>query len=411
MKVFQKPKSAMSTVPSAAPKTLNLWQRLRRRTPLGWLQLKHKKGQFILAVSGVAFADILMLMQLGFQGALFQSSVRIHETLEADIVLTSPQIRNMLSPSEFSRRRLYQALDVPGVASVNPLYIVLANWKHPTTHKQGQMLLLGADPSRKFITRFDINQNLDQLKIPDTLLFDQKTRGDYKAALTDFAQNKSVLTEIKGQKQQIRGLFSIGSSFGVDGTLVTSTETFLRLHSQRGASNVSLGLIKITPGSDPHQIARALRQKLLNDVNVYTLEEFIDFEKNFWATNTPIGFIFRLGVAMGFIVGVILVYQVLSTDVNSHIQEYATFRAMGYSQRYLLGIVLEEAIILAVLGFIPSLAISSILYHLTRQATSLPIYLTVARAMGILITTIFMCLISGLIATCKLQSADPADIF
>ena len=127
--------------------------------------------------------------------------------------------------------------------------------------------------------------------------------------------------------------------------------------------------------------------------------------------NTPIGFIFRLGVAMGFIVGVILVYQVLSTDVNSHLQEYATFRAMGYTQRYLLGIVLEEAIILAVLGFIPGVAISSILYHLTRQATSLPIYLTVARAMGILITTIFMCLISGAIATRKLQSADPADIF
>jgi len=411
MKIFQKPKSAMSTVPSVAPKTLNLWQRLRRRTPLGWLQLKHKKGQFIIAVSGVAFADILMLMQLGFQGALFQSSVRIHETLEADIVLTSPQIRNILYPSEFSRRRLYQALDVPGVASVNPLYIVVASWKHPTTHKQSLMLLLGADPSRKFITRFDINQNLDQLKIPDTLLFDQKTRGDYKAALTDFAQNKSVLTEIKGQKQQIRGLFSIGSSFGVDGSLVTSTETFLRLHPQRGAGNVSLGLIKITPSSDPHQIAQALRQKLPNDVNVYTLEEFIDFENNFWAMNTPIGFIFRLGVAMGFIVGVILVYQVLSTDVNSHLQEYATFRAMGYSQRYLLGIVLEEAIILAVLGFIPGVAISSILYHLTRQATSLPIYLTVARAMGILITTIFMCLISGVIATRKLQSADPADIF
>jgi putative ABC transport system permease protein len=411
MNVFQKLKSAPSTVPSVPPKPLNLWQRLKRRTPLGWLQLKHKKGQFVLAIAGVAFADILMLMQLGFQGALFQSSVRIHETLDADIVLTSPQIRNLLYPSEFSRRRLYQALDVPGVASVNPLYIVLATWKHPTTQKQGMMLLLGGDPSRTFITRSDINQNLDQLKIPDTLLFDQKTRGDYQAALNDFVQNKPVVTEIKGRKQEIRGLFSIGSSFGVDGSLVTSTDTFLRLYPQRGAGNVSLGLIKVAPGSDPHQVAQALRQKLANDVNVYTLQEFVEFEKNYWATNTPIGFIFRLGVAMGFIVGVILVYQVLSTDVNSHIHEYATFRAMGYQQRYLLGIVLEEAFILAVLGFVPGLAISGLLYHLTRQATSLPIYLTVARALGILIATIFMCLISGAIATRKLQSADPADIF
>lgn len=411
MNVAQKPKFDLPTVSSVPQTPLNLWQRLRRRTPLGWLQLKHKKGQFILAIAGVAFADILMLMQLGFQGALFQSSVRIHETLDADIVLSSPQIRNLLYPSEFSRRRLYQALDVPGVASVNPLYIVLATWKHPTTHKQGMMLLLGADPSRKFITRSDINQHLDQLKLPNTLLFDQKTRGDYKEALTEFAQNNLLTTEIKGYKQEIRGLFSIGSSFGVDGSLVTSTETFLRLYPQRGAGNVSLGLIKVTPGSDPHQIAQTLRQKLPNDVTVYTLQEFVEFEKTYWATNTPIGFIFRLGVAMGFIVGVILVYQVLSTDVNSHIQEYATFRAMGYQQRYLLGIVLEEAIILAVIGFIPGLAISGLLYHLTHRATSLPIYLTVGRALGVLVMTIVMCLISGAIATRKLQSADPADIF
>lgn len=114
---------------------------------------------------------------------------------------------------------------------------------------------------------------------------------------------------------------------------------------------------------------------------------------------------------MGFVVGVILVYQVLSTDVNAHLQEYATFRAMGYQQRYLLGIVLEEAIILAFVGFIPGVAISTLLYQLTRNATSLPIVLPLARAVGVLVTTIIMCLISGAIATRKLQSADPADIF
>lgn len=408
MKIFQKRKSSPPKTPFMP---INLWENLRRRTPLGWLQLKHKKGQFILAILGVAFADILMLMQMGFQGALFQSSVRIHETLDADIVLSSPQIRNLLYPNEFSRRRLYQALDIPGVLSVNPLYIVLANWKHPTTKKRGMMLLLGADPSRSFTTRPDINQNLGLLKIPDTLLFDQKTRGDYQAALNDFARNKSISTEIKGYKQEIRGLFSIGSSFGVDGSVVTSIETFLRLHPRRGAGNISLGLLKISTGSEPNQIAQKLRKKLPNDVNVYTLQEFVEFEKNYWATNTPIGFIFRLGVVMGFIVGVILVYQVLSTDVNSHIQEYATFRAMGYRQRYLLGIVLEQAIILAVLGFIPGLTISSILYYLTQQATNLPIYLSMSRAISTLMNTIFMCLVSGAIATRKLQSADPADIF
>ncbi|MBE9028234.1 FtsX-like permease family protein [filamentous cyanobacterium LEGE 11480] len=392
-------------------KKLNFVQRLRRRTPLGWLQLSHEKGRLAVALSGVAFADILMLMQLGFQGALFQSAVRIHETLNADIVLASPQMRNMMNLNDFSRRRLYQSLDVVGVESADPLYATMASWKHPTTRKNATMLMFGVNPDRPFVHRPDINRQLDRLKIPDTLLFDQKARGDYQVALEGYAQGKPMTTEIKGRKQEIRGLFEVGSSFGADGSLVTSTETFLRLYPNRGASNVSLGLIRLKPGADLQQTTQVLRQHLPDDVRVYTLDEFIAFEKNYWATNTPIGFIFRLGVGMGFVVGVILVYQVLSTDVNAHLQEYATFRAMGYSQLYLLGIVLEEAIILAVIGFIPGVAISTVLYQLTRNATSLPVAMSLARAGGVLLATIVMCLISGAIATRRLGSADPADIF
>ena len=114
---------------------------------------------------------------------------------------------------------------------------------------------------------------------------------------------------------------------------------------------------------------------------------------------------------MGFMVGVIIVYQVLSTDVNSHIKEYATFKAMGYNNLYLLGVVFEEAIILAVLGFIPGAIAPLGLYHLTRNATNLPLYMTVARALTVLTLTMIMCVISGAIATRKLQSADPADMF
>jgi putative ABC transport system permease protein len=114
---------------------------------------------------------------------------------------------------------------------------------------------------------------------------------------------------------------------------------------------------------------------------------------------------------MGFMVGVIIVYQVLSTDVNDHMAEYATFKAMGYGNGYLLTVVFEEAVILAVLGFIPGMAVSLGLYHLTRNATNLPMYMTLARATFVLVLTIVMCMISGAIATRKLQAADPADIF
>ena len=203
----------------------------------------------------------------------------------------------------------------------------------------------------------------------------------------------------------------MGASFAADGTLITSDRNFLRLFPRRNPGAISAGLIKVESGYDIEQVAEQLKQHLPEDVQVLTHEEFITFEKDYWTKNTAIGFVFGLGTVMGFVVGVIIVYQVLSTDVADHTAEYATFKAMGFKNAYLLGVVFEEAIILAILGFIPGAAVSVGLYHLTRQATNLPLYMTLIRATQVLVLTIIMCCLSGAIATRKLQSADPADIF
>ncbi len=386
-------------------------QQVRRRTPLGWLQLSHQKGKLLVAGAGVVFADVLMLMQLGFQSALFNSAVQLHNSIHADIVLISPQARNLTNMSSFPRRRLYQAMDIPGVQSAEALYTNMVTWKHPTTRRETSMLLLGFEPNKPIFERPDINQQLDVIKLPDTVLFDSATRGDYKTAIAQLEQQQPLDTEIERRTVNIAGTIRVGASFAADGHLVTSDQNFLRLFPRRQASSVSVGLLALQPEADPEQTVKALKTHLPNDVRVLTRQEFIEFEKNYWSTNTPIGFIFNMGVTMGFTVGVIIVYQVLSTDVNAHMGEYATFKAMGYRNRYLLAVVFEEAIILAVLGFIPSVALSTGLYYLTRNATNLPIAMTLARAVVVLMLTIVMCTISGAIATRKLQSADPADMF
>jgi putative ABC transport system permease protein len=270
---------------------------------------------------------------------------------------------------------------------------------------------LGFEPNKPIFERPDINQQLDVIKLPDTVLFDSATRGDYKTAIAQLEQQQPLDTEIERRTVNIAGTIRVGASFAADGHLVTSDQNFLRLFPRRQASSVSVGLLTLQPEADPEQTVKALKTHLPNDVRVLTRQEFIEFEKNYWSTNTPIGFIFNMGVTMGFTVGVIIVYQVLSTDVNAHMGEYATFKAMGYRNRYLLAVVFEEAIILAVLGFIPSVALSTGLYYLTRNATNLPIAMTLARGVVVLMLTIVMCTISGAIATRKLQSADPADMF
>jgi len=390
---------------------MGLLQQLRRRTPLGWLQLSHEKSRLLVALSGIAFADLLMFMQLGFQTALYDSNTRLHRSLQADIVLTSPQARNLQGMSTFSRRRLYQAMDIPGVKSAEGMYFNNIIWKNPQTHRETGVLVIGFNPDKPAFDLPEVNQQLSAIKLPDTVLFDRGARGDYQKAIAQIDQGKILTTEIEGRTITISGLFKVGASFGADGSLITSDLNFLRLFPRRNSSSVSLALIQVQPGYDPKQVAAVLKAYLRDDVKVLTHAEFIEFENNFWRTNSPIGFIFSLGVSMGFVVGVIIVYQVLSTDVNSHVREYATFKAMGYQNYYLLGVVFEEAVILAALGFFPGMGVSLALYQLTRSATNLPMYMTAIRGLQVLMLTIIMCTISGAIATRKLQDADPADMF
>ncbi|MBC7514854.1 MAG: ABC transporter [Alkalinema sp. FL-bin-369] len=390
---------------------LNFLTKFDRRTPLGWLQLSHQKGKLLVALSGIAFADVLIFMQMGFQAALYDSSVRSHQILNADAVIFSPQALNFGNLATIPRRRLLQAQDIPGVQSAHPMYISFAIWRNPQTHKETAIRVIGFDPDFLAINLPDIKKNLDKIKIPDTFLFDKNSRGAYGETIAKINAGEKVTTEIDRKTITLVGTFSIGSSFGADGHLITSDQNFLRLFPRRPAQNVSLGMLKLVPGADADRVVAQLRQHLPNDTMVMTKTEFIEFEKSYWQQNTSIGFIFSIGVAMGGVVGIVIVYQVLSTDVNSHMAEYATFKAMGYGTGFLLGVIFEEAIILAVLGFFPVVGGALGLYTLARNGTGLPIFMTVSRAGTVLVMTIGLCLISGAIATRKLRSADPADVF
>ena len=390
-----------------------IFKALRNRTPLGLLQLKYDKAKLITALSGIAFADILIFMQLGFLNALVDSSVLLHENLRADLVLMNPQALNWSELATFPRRRLYQALDIPGVASAEALYINNVTWKNPQTRQKTSILAIGMNVDHPPFDLPEVNQNLEQIKLPDTFLFDRASRGEYQATIAAYQQGQLVTTEIERRTIAIGGLFKLGPGFGADATMIGSDQNFLRLFPKRRPGTVSLGLIQLQPEADISQVKNALSHYFaeLEDVRVMTLEDFIDFEQTYWSQNRPVGVIFGLGAVIGFIVGVVILYQILSTDVNDHLAEYATFKAMGYRHAYLLGIVFEEAIILAVCGFIPGLGFSLGLYTMIRSRTALPVYLTVFRAIGVFLITLAMCVISGAIAARKLQSADPADIF
>jgi putative ABC transport system permease protein len=378
---------------------------------LAWLQLRRQKVRLTVALAGVAFAVILMTMQMGFQDALFRSAVNVHMRLRGDLFLVHANYNVLAFPTSFARRRLYQALAFEGVESVTPVYTGLARWHNPENDSTREIYVLGIDPAGRGFDNPDVEAALHTLKLPDQVLFDSASRPEYGPVAARFNAGRDVTTEANQRRVTVAGLFRMGASFGIDGSLVTSDLNFLRILPHHTPAKVGIGLVRLRPGADAAAVRDAMTAQLPRDVRVITRDEYYAHEINHWARATPIGFVFSFGVFMGVVVGMIIVYQILFADIAEHLTEYATLKAMGYTNTYLSLVVLVEATILAVVGFLPGQAACMQLYAWTKSATQLPMEITALRTAQVLGLTVAMCWISAFIALRKLRAADPADVF
>jgi putative ABC transport system permease protein len=381
------------------------------KIPLGWLQLKKEKPRFAVALAGVSFAVVLILMQLGFRDSMFESAVRYHRRMLYEIALFSPESEYIARPASFSRRRLYQTLAVEGVEAVSPIRISLGNWKNPYTYNTRRVLILGIDPADQVFDQPGIRSSLEKIRRQDVILFDEASRPEYGPIGERFEAGEEITVEVNDREVEVGGLFTMGTSFGIDGSIVTSDSNFLRLFPNRRRGLIELGLIHLRRGADVEAVRNALRALLPVDVLVLTKTGFVEREKAYWDATTPIGYVFAFGAIVGLLVGAIIVYQILFADVSDHFEEYATLKALGYSNLYLSGVVIQQAVILAALGYIPGLAVALWLYRTAGAATHLPLYMTTERALVVLALTVGMCCVSGLIALRKVRAADPAEIF
>ena len=388
-----------------------MFPKFLKKIPLAWLQLIKEKTRLVVAIAGIAFADMLILLQLGFQDALYDGATQTQRLLQADLALINPQFQTLFSVQSFPRQRLYQALSADGVASVSSIYIASAQWKNPDTRQNRAILVWGVDPEAPSFAVPEIERNLPQIKQLNQVLFDRSSRPEY-GAIADTLQKQGTLeAEVNEQMIQVVGTFTIGASFAADGNIITSDSTFLKLFPQRQPDKIEVGGIQLQPGTKPELVKAQLIAILGNEVRIMTPEEFASVEKHYWESQGAIGFIFGLGVTVGFIVGIVIVYQILYTDVANHLPEYATLKAMGYDDRYLLGVLIQQSLLLAILGYIPGFLISVGLYQLAYAAILMPIAMKFERAVFVLVLTFVMCSVSGAIAMQKLRSADPADVF
>lgn len=382
------------------------------RLPIGWLQLVHRRGRFAGAIAGVAFANLLVFFQLGFVGALGTSVERPYQAMQAELLLSPPAARTLAGGETLPRLRAQDALAAPGVAAATSLYIgqlVMERAGQPRV----SLSVLGIDPSdAAAFWGPDVAAQADRLTMADHALIDLGTRQVDPALFAAVSAGDGPTFETGARTVTLAGTFQIGAGFESDGHLLVSDRTFARLFPSRDPGAPNHVLLRTAPGAAPQAVQAVLAGALpAIDTAVRERDAAAAAERRFQTVERPVGMIFGFGALMGTLVGMVIVYQVLSTDVADHLREYATFKAMGYRHRFFLGIILEQALILAVAGFVPGSLVSILLYRSLAGATGLPLMMPTDRLILVFVGTLVVCVLSGALATRRLRAADPAELF
>jgi putative ABC transport system permease protein len=377
------------------------------KVPYAWLDLVHDRGRTLIAALGVAFATLLILMQLGFYGSVGRTAVLIPESMRFDVLVCSRHYRFVTSPGTVPEERLQQARGVEGVDAVVPLDLALVSWRSRAVAgaRQRGIVLLGVVPGEPGLDVERIGAAVDGIDAPDVVLIDRKSRPEFGP------QEPGARADAGARTVTVAGSFEMGTGFGADGAILASQRTFRRLLPGFAGDRHSFGLVRVAPGHDVDAVADALRARLPSDVTVFTRDGLTRAERHHWIVKTSVGIIFGMGVITSLVVGMAIVSQVLGNKVAHHFKEYATMKALGYPQRYISGTVLVQAAAIAVLGYVPGLLVAAAAYAATARLAHIPMRLGLFEAGTVLLLSVGMCIASALAALRKVARAAPADLF
>ena len=388
----------------ASPQRATARRRLRVSAYLAWRILTDEKGRTALAFTGVLIAILLVFIELGFFVAVPQGGMLVYDHMRFDLLLVSTDYQFQAQPWQFPHARLSDAAGVPGVTKATPIYFAGGSWQDPSGGEMLDVFLIGCDPNAYPFRVGDIERQQDTLAQTDTVLVDSQTRAIFGPLTT------GRRIDLNGRRMTIGGTYRLGTGFLGIGVALMDEANFFRV-TQRREDPVNLGLITLAPDADIGKVEAALRQKLPNDVQLFTRDELIQHENAYWTTRTSVGLIFGSGLLVSLIVGLMVLYQTLATQIARHLPEFATLKAIGYGDSSLAAVVLIESGIIVIAAFIPATFAAMGIYALIRGQTLLPLTLSVENTAIVLIGVLIMAAGSAFLSVGNLRRADPAEIF
>ena len=378
-----------------------------RRTPLAWRNIVHNKVTLVISAAAVSFAVLIMFMELGFLNGLYDSQTGALQFLNADLVMVSRNLHILNTHETFPLSRLEQAGGFKGVKGAYPIYMedIFSDLRNPGTGIKNGIRVFGFDPRHPIFESRGINNLVDGLRTPMTILFDETSRSYFGSLPAGTA------TELADRAVTVAGAFDLGPDYYYDGNVLTSTDTFFTLFSHRKREEVFVGVIQLEEDASPDAVLRELSRANWPEAEVLKKSAIVAREKATWQKATPAGYIFTMGMAVGFVIGIFICYQILYTDISDHLAQLATMKALGYQNRDLVRLVLTQAVLLGLIGFMPAVVMTFGLYSLLTAITGIVTKLTLGRIAFVFALTLGMCFVSGLLAVRKALAVDPAEIF
>lgn len=371
-------------------------------TILAWKNLFHDKIRLVVTLTGIVFALVLIIIQFGLFLGFIETSSNIVERSQVDLWIAAPGIPHVNGASPIPERRRFDALAVPGVAKAEPQILMFVNWKLPG----------GAQESVQ-ITGFDIDGGMggpwaltegrvEDLRGEDTVITDEL----YKKKLGITKVGDSV--EIMGKRARVVGFTKGIRSFTTAPYVFTSFKNAQNYAGMKSDETLFV-VVKAAPGADVMDLKRRLSESV-PAVDVFTNEEMRKRTRNYWVFSTGAGVTTLMGAVLGLLVGVVVVAQTIYAATMDHIKEFGTLKAMGASNLYLYRVILEQALISAVLGYAAAIGIGWMVVSGSRDG-DVAILLPPEMIAGTLGLAVLMCVSASVISIRKATTIDPALVF
>nr|VFJ75026.1 MAG: putative ABC transport system permease protein [Candidatus Kentron sp. FW] len=382
----------------------SLWSDIHQCAQVAASNAFHLPWRTFAAVTGIGFSILLVFIQLGFLNTAQKAVTRLYGDCHFDLAIVSRDYQFLCEAGSFDRIHLSQAHALAGITATFGLNTDYATWTDPKTELKSSLMLIGLDPDRAFIIDPDIRAGFPVLRKGRRAIIDSLSHKDYGA----LAIGGDGL--INGFTIDVTGHFQLGMFFFSDGSAIVDNSEFTRL-TRRNRRRISIGLIRLAEGANPERVANALRRSLPEDVLVYTKKNLIAQEQDYFISARPVGILFRIGVFISYLVGMVILYQVLATDIANHIREFATLKAMGFGTRFIYGIGIMQAVLLVSMSFIPTLPTVYGVFEMVSMLSPMPVAMTPALILTVCGLALTMALISALLALVKTRRADPAELF